>query len=462
MSRSRVGLTFDEGHVVVTAIRGPRRLEQFRLKSDETLGARLATELASRGLGRQRVRVGLDRSLAMVKTLELPRAANGSLRPMVAFELERHVPFSSQDIRFDCVPVSGRRKESRRVLVMAAEGRTVDRVLRPLEALRRPARCVTAACHDLPALLSRRAATGRAAWIHRHGAHTDVLCLMHGSVRLSRRVPSGPDTDLAAEVAQSLRLAGWRKCDAIWVSGDDAERIRVALRRADPATPVSSPPFGRGEARLIARLPAGRRGAGLLALAVAAGQRRPRLDLMPPEARAAALSWTQRIAAGLAAVAAVMGLGMVLAHGHAQERYLARVSNEIRLLDREVKAVEHLGAEIARQKRLLATMESAEAGALRPLPVLKELTELVPTDAWLQSVSMDRQGLEVTGQAAAASQLIPLLDGAAALERVEFTAPVTKVQAKEQFRIRASWEEPATPRAGPPGAGPPGPAEHEQ
>jgi Tfp pilus assembly protein PilN len=461
MSRSRVGLTFDAGHVVVTAVHGPRRLEQFRLESDETLGARLATELASRGLGKQRVRVGLDRNLAVVKTLELPQAAGESLRPMVAFELERHVPFVSQDIRFDCVPVGGTRKATRRVLVMAADGRTVDGALKLLDALKRPPQCVTAACHDLPALLSRKGAAGRAVWIHRHGGHTDVLCLHQGAVRLSRRVPTGTDAELAAEVSASRRLAAWKSCDAIWVSGDDAERIRVAIRRADATTPVSSPPFGRVGARLISRLPAGRRGAGLLALAVAVGQRRPGLDLLPAAARPASLSWAQRIAAGLAAVTAVLGLGMLLAHGHAQERYLARVTNEIRLLDREVKEVERLGVEIARQKRLLATMQAAEAGGLRPLPVLKEVTELVPSDAWLQSVSMDRQGLELTGQAAAASQLIPLLDGSPSLERVEFTAPVTKIQAKEQFRIRASWEEPAAPRAGP-SAGPPAGGEHEQ
>jgi len=163
------------------------------------------------------------------------------------------------------------------------------------------------------------------------------------------------------------------------------------------------------------------------------------------------MAWAQRITAGLAAVTVVLGLGLLLAHGHAQDRYLARVTEEIRRLDPEVKAVEQLGAEIVTQKRLLATLESAEAGGLRPLPVLQELTELIPTDAWLQSVSMDRQGLELTGQATAASQLIPILDGSPALERVEFTAPVTKVQTKEQFRIRASWEEPAPSRAGPPG-----------
>jgi Tfp pilus assembly protein PilN len=451
MRRCRVGLTFDEGHVVVTAVRGPGRLEQFRLKPDETVAARLATELDARGLGRQRLRVGLDRSLAVVKTLELPRAAGGSLRPMVAFELERHVPFSAQDIRFDCVPLAGAPGAVRRVLVMAAEGRTVDGALRLLDTLKRPAQAVTAACHDLPVLLSRRRAVGRVVWVHRHGAHTDLLCLDQGVVRLSRSVPTAGDADLAEEIGRSLPLVGWKECDAIWVSGDDAERIRVAMRRGGGGPPVSGPPFGRAGARLIARLPIRHRGAGLLALAVAVGRRRPGLNLLPAGTRPLAPSWPKRLAAGLAAATAVLGLGLLLAHGHAQERYLARVSEEIRRLDPEVKAVEQLGARILEQKRLLATLASAEAGGLRPLPVLKELTELIPTDSWLQSVSMDRQGLELTGQAMAASQLIPLLDGSPSLERVEFTAPVTKVQAKEQFRIRASWEEPGAPRAGPPG-----------
>ncbi|HYB69868.1 MAG TPA: PilN domain-containing protein [Candidatus Bathyarchaeia archaeon] len=449
MTRSRVGLTFEEDQVVVTAIRGPGRLEQFRLKPDETLSTRLASELSTRGLGKRRLRVGLDRSLAVVKTLELPRAAGASLRPMVAFELERHVPFSPQDIRFDCVPVGGASRSVRRVLVMAAEGRTVDGALRLLETLKRPPSSVTAACHDLPALLARRAAVGRVIWVHRHGERTDLLCMDRGLVRLSRRVLTGTDADLLADIGRTLPLVEWKECDAIWISGDDAERSRVALRRGAAGAPVSAPPFGRWSARLIARLPIRRRGAGLLALAVAAGRRRPGLDLLPGGVRARTTSLARRITAGLAAATTVLGLGLLLAHGHAQERYLARVSAEIQRLDPEVKAVERLGVQIAQEKRLLATLRSADSGGLRPLPVLRELTELIPTDAWLHSVSMDRQGIELTGEATTASQLIPLLDGSPSLERVEFTAPVTKVQAKEQFRIRASWEEPAAPRAGP-------------
>ncbi|HKW92358.1 MAG TPA: hypothetical protein VJX92_10700, partial [Methylomirabilota bacterium] len=239
MGRPRVGLTFDDGNVVVTAVRGLGRLEQFRLQPDDTLATRLATELHTRGLRRPRLRVGLDRSLAVVKTLELPRTVGASTRPMVAFELERHVPFASQDVRFDWVPVGSPPGSLRRVLVMAAEGRTVDGALRLLDSLKRPPQAVTAACHDLPALLSRRRAVGRAVWIHRHGPHTDMLCIYDGVVRLSRRVPTGTDAELAAEIARTLPLAGWRKCDVIWVSGDDAERLRVVMRRGGGGPPVS-------------------------------------------------------------------------------------------------------------------------------------------------------------------------------------------------------------------------------
>jgi hypothetical protein len=68
--------------------------------------------------------------------------------------------------------------------------------------------------------------------------------------------------------------------------------------------------------------------------------------------------------------------------------------------------------------------------------VLLELTELIPTDAWLQALTMDRHGVELAGEATAASTLIPILEGSPRLERVEFTSPVEK----ERFRVRAHWE----------------------
>jgi Tfp pilus assembly protein PilN len=92
---------------------------------------------------------------------------------------------------------------------------------------------------------------------------------------------------------------------------------------------------------------------------------------------------------------------------------------------------------------------------------MRELAERLPPDAWLRTLSMDRQGLEITGQAAAANQLIPLLENSPSLTRVEFTAPVTKAGDKEQFRIKAAWKaapapEPSQPAPAPRAAAPPG------
>jgi Tfp pilus assembly protein PilN len=104
-----------------------------------------------------------------------------------------------------------------------------------------------------------------------------------------------------------------------------------------------------------------------------------------------------------------------------------------------------------------------EAAAIRPLPVLRDLTELLPNDAWLTTVSLDPKGVELTGAASAASTLIPLLENSPRLERVEFSSPVTRSRDnKEQFRIRAAWEPggsvtpgaPATPVVPSPGATP--------
>jgi general secretion pathway protein L len=143
-------------------------------------------------------------------------------------------------------------------------------------------------------------------------------------------------------------------------------------------------------------------------------------------------------------VTGLLGIGLLWAQAVEQQRYLARLSAEIQRLDPEVKTVERMATEAAGKAKLVGTLRSARTESVRALPVLQDLTQILPTDAWLQSVSMDRQGVELTGQANAAGQLIPLLENSPWLERVEFTSPVTRGQDKEQFRIKAAWERPAS------------------
>lgn len=443
MKRSRVGVVIEDEHVAVAAIRKGGRPEYFRLRADGALPRRLAAQLDARRLGTPSIRIGLERNHVMVKAIDVPRTADGHRRSLVAFELERHVPFASEDTRFDWTPLPGGANGLGRVLVAAAEGRTVDGALHVVGSTRAQPRSITVACHALPILLERGRLPSRAVWIHGRGARTILLFLERGHVRLSRSVPASSGPALATEIERSLPLAGWTYCETVWVSGDETPEFRSSFRRGSLGVAIAAPPLGKTATRLLRHLPIEERSSALLALAVAAGRRRPPLDLVPAALRARVLSWVQAFTAGMAVAAGGLGLALFLAHGHAQRAQLARLDAEIRRLDPEVKVVEQLSADVQIRRQLVSVLQSIQAGGLRPLPVLKDLTELVPADAWLSAVSMDRQGLEITGQATTASALVPLLEGSPWLERAEFTAPVTRLQGKEHFRLHADWESPA-------------------
>jgi len=129
--------------------------------------------------------------------------------------------------------------------------------------------------------------------------------------------------------------------------------------------------------------------------------------------------------------------------GLVENRRLARLNGEITRIDPEVRSVERVARELDRKRQLLATVEKINSASLQPLAVLRELTEIMPSDAWVTYLAFDAKGVELTGQAGAASTLIPLLENSPRLERVEFASPVTRGRDREQFRIRASWEAPS-------------------
>jgi len=457
----RAGAYLGNDQLTVVIAGGRGGVQHFAVPLDDLPGAHLKAELDTRQLGPRRIRLGLARALVTVKAIELPRADGGQLADMVGFELERHVPFPPEDVRFDWAPLASAAAGSVRVLVTACERRTVDGALRLLEEPRLKPAALTVACHDLPALLARRTKTPRVVWVHRHGGAADLVCLAEGRPEISRTVPAADAAALADEVAATVTLLGWGECDGIWVSGDDADELLASVALDQLAASVSEPPWSPAAQALLAGLPQNDSGRAVLALAVALGSRRPELNLLPVELRPRTFSAGQLVTTGMVGLTALLGLALVVGQGYTHQRYAARVSEAIRQLDPEVKAVERLAAELAQKKRLLEAIATIERIDVRPLPIMRELTERLPQDAWLRTLSMDKQGLEITGQAGAANQLIPLLENSPSLTRVEFTAPVTKAGDKEQFRIKAAWKSPprpeppvAAPRPAPPGPAP--------
>jgi Tfp pilus assembly protein PilN len=447
--RASIGLSLENGRLTVVALGGGDRLAHFVVEGVEDPAGALDAELRARKLPARRIHVGLDRRSVVVKTLELPRASGGDLGRMVGFELERHVPFPPEETRFGWIELPSSTDESRRLLAAAAGRRAVERPLGLLAGAKRRPASITVACHELPALLPRALPARRTVWAHRHGNSTDLLLLIGRTLLMSRSVDVADTEGLAREIQRSLPLVDWSRCETVWISGDDA-----AAWVSDPElagvldAPVSTPPYDPRRGALVAALPEETCGATLLALGVALGSRRPALDLLPAQMRPWTLSRAQLVTAGIACATVLLGLTLAITQVNKSERYLGRLTEEIRRLDPEAKAVDAEAAERDRHRRVLAGLDAVQRGNLPGLPILRDLTEALPETAWLQALSMDREGVELVGQADAASQLIPVLEASRWLERVEFTSPVTKLQGKEQFRIRAAWE---APQAAPPG-----------
>ena len=74
--------------------------------------------------------------------------------------------------------------------------------------------------------------------------------------------------------------------------------------------------------------------------------------------------------------------------------------------------------------------------------LLRELTEVIPEDAYLSTFRLRNDRVELEGFARSASDLVPLLEKSKHFRNAQFTSPVTKVQNnQERFSLNAEIEE---------------------
>jgi Tfp pilus assembly protein PilN len=426
------------------AVQRGSRVEAFIVDA-ESPAAALRAELDARKLPARTAALGIARSAASVKQIELPPVA-GDTREMVGFELERHLPFPAEDATFDFVPLPPEPASERtpaagaRVLITAADRRVVEAALRLAEEARLRPLSLTVAAHNLPALTRVRRGR-RVAWVHRAGEAVDLLLLQGDALLLSRSLPSGEDAAIAEEIERSIAAVRWRDCNAIWLSGDEPPAGVGASPLESLGVPVTAPAWTPVAQQRLAGLAAEQRGALQLAVALVSARGVRPLELLPAAVRPRRLTRPQVTTLGMAGATALLGILALLAPGWREHRHLTRLNAEIARLEPTVKEADRVVRELDRKRKLISTADAVEASAIRPLPVLRDLTELLPADAWLTTISLDPKGVELTGAASAASTLIPLLENSPRLERVEFSSPVTRGRDnKEQFRIRAAWE----------------------
>jgi Tfp pilus assembly protein PilN len=462
-----IGLALHEdrldGVVVRRRLRSVRVLSSFSLSMGDGIGATLRAKLRELGVRTRRVHLGIPRRRAVVKAIELPAVAGADLRRMVGFELERHLPFPAGDALFDFHVLDATPDRPVRVLLVAIERRMVERVNQLLRDAGLVPRLVDVTIHNLARLAvgeGGKAGEGGVV-IQVEEAEAELAVVRKGCPVLSRVFPLPPNgrergQALAEELKRSLGTLRPDDRDAVTdvtalgsgtVAGTDWAEMPLHTSISAPAG-VSGVP---DDARL---LPA-------LAMALRHPARGElRTNLMPDDLRPRPFPWRVAVTAGLAAATLLLALAIPAVTMLRDERRLDALDTALLRLAPQVREVEQVAGAAERARREVETLRSFEAQHVRVLPLLRELTDLLPQDVWLTNVSVDKKGIELAGFANAAAQLIPILEASPTFDHVEFTSPVTKGRDREQFRLKAGWERPPAAAEGgrPSGTASPSPA----
>ena len=446
-----VGVALEEDRLEVVVVRRQlgrvRLLGAFTLDAEDETAATLRARLRELGSRARHAHVAIPRRRCMVKAIELPGVAGVDLRRMVGFELERHLPFAPADAVYDFQVLVASPRQPVRVLLEAAERRLYERIRQILRDAGLVPRLMDVDIHALAHLAAGRRPAPGLLVVRIGAAEAELAATVGGRIVASRTAPlpvapAGPSErgrPLAAELARTL--------DGLPPGDREAIAAITLVGAEDVAVDWQGPPL-RIEPFPLSGLPTVEH-AALPALAVALARPRRGLfpaNLVPPEARPRPFPWPVAATAALALLTLLLAAARPAVVVMQDRQTLRHLDQTLARLAPEVRRVSELQAQVERARQEVEMLRGFGAQSVHVLPVLRELTELLPADVWLTSFSADKNGVELAGFAGSASQLIPLLEGSPTLERAEFTSPVTKGRDREQFRLKAGWERPAKGR----------------
>ncbi|MDE2485070.1 MAG: pilus assembly protein PilM [candidate division NC10 bacterium] len=398
------------------------------------------------------VTVGLPRRLVTMRTVSMPAVGEEELKGILEYEVERHIPFPSEEAQYD-FQVLERDAENATVLLAAARKEEIGRYLTFLEEARiKPTALGVSTFASLNALLynGNRGGETLTALVDLRNGEAELGVAKAGVFRYARYLPIGqvapldallPDlTDLLAH----LEANGGAQAGRITLSGSGAGRGDLLHHMAE-RTGLSVEffqPFQRIKTTGVDPQMAPSLGA---AVGLALNGLAPLpldIDLLPeavaPPRRDPGVVTTVRL------VTLILALGLAYTVGGAirERRALAKLTVTLNQVQAEAAKVESLKREIATLGSQIVTLEKIDREESRKLDVLKELVSVLPKGVTLTLFSVDGREVRIGGLiTGSASDLISILEQSPVFENVGFASPVASRGTESQdFQIKALLE----------------------
>ena len=176
------------------------------------------------------------------------------------------------------------------------------------------------------------------------------------------------------------------------------------------------------------------------------------INLLPSARRTLISPWRWVPTAVLMVLLMSLGLALAYIQDFENHRLLTRLDAEIAKYKIPLANHKSLETQIAETRKKIDYLRTVAAFPRQDLDSLRELTRILPANAFLSRMDISRSTVTLAGEIDQATELLKLLDSSPLFKDSEFSsAPGRSPQGKEMFNIRAAREvpplAPATPVA---------------
>ncbi len=126
-----------------------------------------------------------------------------------------------------------------------------------------------------------------------------------------------------------------------------------------------------------------------------------------------------------------------------EEKRLQEISGQIVLKKEEAKKVEALKKEAESLREKITAINNYKHDRIMTMEILRELTSILPKNAWLSRARIASTSVDIEGYAGKATELLPKLEASKYFRKVEFSSPIMRDarMTAEKFNIKMEIED---------------------
>ena len=433
-------------------------IEEYRKLPLPELRDQLKQYLKSNGFNRENVVLGLPREEAVTRYIELPLEVEENLDQVVQLQLEKFEPSEEERSYHDYVVVQKDQdqKKIRLQLIMVPRG-VLDEYLRIFRELKLYPTAVRLSSVGVYQLFS----------VHEEGFpeknpylvlkidpdSVEMTMVTESSGLSSTKVFISPE-DLSPErlvrevdtflVQTALATDGLAK---IYLTGPCGEQFLEEFRtRFEDCEPLVRKVRMKRKNSSTSNLDPLVSAIGL-AISQLARSRHTRFNLIPKEKRVVGTRPNLVPTILLAGLLAIMGVLLGARELFQTRGLIEQLQGESERRRPKMDRSFALREQVQQQQAELDELRNLMKGRQKALMVLKELTEEIPEDAFLQNLNVQGERINITGYADSASTLLPVLFGSNYFKSVESRYIVPdKSMNKEKFNFELTIRESSEPQ----------------